>query len=168
MIYVDELTTYNFNQIKGPARQYGRRWCHLSDTENDVKRLDAFARKLGIPKRWYQTSMGGTFPHYDLTPRYRLRAIAAGAVEFSYARAVALSVEQVETRRHFPKGDYRYGKLTDKAGRVRGVYSVPRRVGRGHGDAAVSSGTRREPAASARGVDDAPGSDCGNERLPGF
>ncbi len=166
MIYVDELTTYHVDRIKQPARQYGRRWCHLSDTENDVARLDAFAKSIGIPKRWYQTSIGGTFPHYDLTPRYRLRAVAAGAVEFTDRRAAALSVEQVRTRRHFPKGDRRYGKLTDQTGNVRGVYSVPRVVGRRSGNAASQAATQGR--SETRDVGNASVSDCGDERLPGF
>lgn len=128
MIVVDTLKSYIDAQIKPAARRFGRSWCHLEDTENDTDRLHAFAAKIGIPRRWFQSSLNGSFPHYDLTPRYRLRAIQAGAVEMSEDRTVRLTVAKVKTNRHFPKDDFRYGKKLDRNGRVIGVHAQPRRL----------------------------------------
>lgn len=123
MIYVDPIFTAADVQIKAPAKRYGRRWCHLSDDENDVERLHAFAAKMGIPRSWYQLSANGTFPHYDLTPRLRARALMLGAVAVTSEEAARISVDQVKTRRQFPKGDRRYGRVV-RDGRDVGVFAV--------------------------------------------
>lgn len=128
MIVVDPIREYSYPQIKGPARRFGRRWCHLEDTENDLERLHAFAKSIGIPRRWFQIGARGTHPHYDLTPRYRLRAVAAGAVELTLEQAHTRTWKQAEANRHFPKGDPRYGKKTAPDGHTIGVFAQPRRL----------------------------------------
>lgn len=53
--------------------------CHLFDDENNVERLHKFADLLKLKPKWFQNRIG--FPHYDLTPRKRMFAIAMGARE---------------------------------------------------------------------------------------
>lgn len=127
MIHVDPIREYIDVQIKAPARRYGRRWCHLEDSESDTERLHAFARRIGIPRSWFQVGANGRFPHYDLTPRYRSRAVQAGAVQLDHDQSSSLTHWKAQTNRHFPKGDARYGKKLDKNGRAVGSYSRPRR-----------------------------------------
>jgi len=79
-VYVDPLT---------PCMA-SRRWrwpkaCHLfADTLDE---LHAFAAKLGLKHAWFQ---GGRFPHYDLTPGMRTKAVAKGAVELDRRAAVMM------------------------------------------------------------------------------
>jgi hypothetical protein len=84
-VYVDELRGYATEDIKQPARRYGRRWCHLTaDTEDE---LHTFAARLGLQRSWYQRPKrnGGAFhwylSHYDLVPSKRALAVLLGAVE---------------------------------------------------------------------------------------
>jgi hypothetical protein len=126
MIYVDPLKEYAVVQIKHEARKYGVRWCHLSDTDNDTEALHKFAASIGCARSWFQTGVNGIFPHYDLTPRYRLRAIQAGARQLTYGQAVEISVRQVEERRQMAKGDKRYGRVINRHGRVVGIMGTRR------------------------------------------
>jgi hypothetical protein len=84
-VYVDELRGYATEDIKQPARRYGRQWCHLTaDTEDE---LHAFAARLGLRRAWFQPSKrkGGAFhwylSHYDLVSSKRALAVRLGAVE---------------------------------------------------------------------------------------
>jgi hypothetical protein len=147
VITVDPTREYAIEAIKPGARHAGRRWCHLEDTEGDTERLHAFAARIGCPRRWFQIGVRGTFPHYDLTPRYRLRAIQAGAIVLTPEDSRRLTHEKYQTGRHFAKGDARYGKKLDKNGRIIGVHSRPRRgvVGRQArtgADGGTSTGTQ--------------------------
>lgn len=72
-VYVDDL------------QQYGSqaRWCHLwADNEDE---LHAFAMRLGLRRSWLHVSHGlvGRWPHYDLTPNMRVKAIGLGVTEMS-------------------------------------------------------------------------------------
>ena len=70
MIVVDEI-------VGSGAPWRGARSCHLmSDTS--VRELLEFARSAGMPWGWLQKNRDT--PHFDLSPSYRARAIAAGAV----------------------------------------------------------------------------------------
>jgi len=65
------------------CRRCGAPWpggvaCHLVSDECERELLD-FAARLRIPLAWYQA--GSTVPHFDLSPGWRRKAIAAGAVE---------------------------------------------------------------------------------------
>ena len=79
MIYVD----YLFQQVarESQAFKVGKRnkhlWCHMwADT---VDELLKFAEDIGLKKQWLQNN--SHFPHFDLTPGRRKKAIAKGAVE---------------------------------------------------------------------------------------
>jgi len=83
MVYVDQL----FRQASSNAQAYvvGKRhshkWCHL--WADSVDELIKFALALGLKRGWLQNE-SGRFPHFDLVPTYRQRAIANGAVEMAF------------------------------------------------------------------------------------
>jgi CRISPR/Cas system CMR subunit Cmr4 (Cas7 group RAMP superfamily) len=79
-VYVDDA--------RNPYRIRGRTafMCHmLADTEAE---LHAFAEKLGMWRKWYQSD--ASTPHYDLTMRTRAVAVRLGAVECSRHQIVAV------------------------------------------------------------------------------
>ncbi len=84
-VYVDELRSYATENIKEPARRYGKQWCHL--TADSEEELHAFAARLGLRREWYQPGPPNRRPwhwflsHYDLTPNKRALAVRQGAVE---------------------------------------------------------------------------------------
>lgn len=52
----------------------GYMWCHMrADSKEE---LHAFAKKIGRKRCWYHRG-----DHYDLTPSFRAKAVAAGAIE---------------------------------------------------------------------------------------
>lgn len=53
MIYIDK-----------PVLHGRVRWAHLWDSENNARRLQRFAQKMGLKRTWFQDRPG--FPHYDL------------------------------------------------------------------------------------------------------
>lgn len=58
------------------------RWCHMiADTEGE---LHAMASRIGCRREWFQGD------HYDLTPKRRAAAVAAGAVEVGRRELVAI------------------------------------------------------------------------------
>lgn len=52
--------------------------CHLVSDESERELLD-FASRVRIPLAWYQLGPG-SMPHFDLSPGWRRKALAAGAV----------------------------------------------------------------------------------------
>ena len=75
MICVDELRPCRF-----------RRWkqaCHLFDLVDgratETQALSKFIEALGLKSTWFQEHP--EFPHYDLSPRMRAKAVKAGAKE---------------------------------------------------------------------------------------
>jgi len=86
-IYVDPLM-HNGWILRGRAIAN----CHLFTDELELDNLHAFARAIGMKRDWFQHKPLdiGSLPHYDLTPRRRAAAIAAGAVEVDRREAVRL------------------------------------------------------------------------------
>lgn len=81
MIRVDPLFTH-VGRDPETIRVGGRhrhRWCHLWCDPGEEAQLHALARRIGLQRAWFQNKRG--FPHYDLTPSRRQRALAAGATE---------------------------------------------------------------------------------------
>ncbi len=80
-VYVDRLRVHRSRTE--PARtageQFGHRWCHL--WSDDLNALHAMAAALGMRRECFQERPG--FPHYDLPPFRRERALALGAAEHS-------------------------------------------------------------------------------------
>ncbi len=65
MIFIDAPQDY-------PGHQG---WCHLWG--ENIGDLHSFAARLGLRREWFQDR--ASFPHYDLSPQMRLRAIERGA-----------------------------------------------------------------------------------------
>ena len=79
-----------------------RRWpwgqgCHLFHEHHDLVALDPFAVSLGMKTSWRHDAPG--FPHYDLHPTHRVKAVAAGAVEVDRRHPVMAAMFQ--RRREF-------------------------------------------------------------------
>ena len=73
-VYVDSLLPVHSN-----AKWRWDTSCHLmADT---VEELHDFAQSIGLERRWFQSRVD--FPHYDLSPDLRLRAVEAGAIELA-------------------------------------------------------------------------------------
>lgn len=68
MIYVDSLRPCGAPWAGGVA-------CHMISDESAVE-LEDFAQSIGLLRAWYQP---GNPPHFDLSPGFRKKAIAAGA-----------------------------------------------------------------------------------------
>ena len=76
-IYVDRLRDYKWRL--GPS-------CHLFCDPGNLEELHAFARKLGMRRKWFQTD--GDMPHYDLVSGRRLSALLYGAQELTNRETV--------------------------------------------------------------------------------
>lgn len=85
MIYVDPLLNHGWI-LRGRAIPS----CHLFTDELELEALHSFARAIGLKRDWFQQSGRLDLPHYDLTPRRREAALAAGAAPVSRRQAVHL------------------------------------------------------------------------------
>jgi hypothetical protein len=71
-----------------PLREYPdtglpfRSWCHLV-SDASYEELHAFAKRLGIPRRFFQGD------HYDLPAHLRARAVELGAAEVPTRELIA-------------------------------------------------------------------------------
>jgi hypothetical protein len=77
-VFVDELFTAVSRMPEGreAAAEHGHQWCHM--WSDDLDALHAMATRIGMRREWFQDKPG--FPHYDLVPPLREKAIAMGAV----------------------------------------------------------------------------------------
>ena len=82
MIMVDQIIVWP--SAKPP---FHRGSCHLT-TDGPIEELHSFAARIGLRRSWFQ--LHPKMDHYDLTPRRRAAALAAGAV-FVEARAQAIA-----------------------------------------------------------------------------
>lgn len=81
-VVVDELTTYPIEQIKRPARRWGRVWCHMfARDEASLPQLHAMAARLGLSRSYFQDHKRWQFQHDDLTPGKRAQALRLGVGE---------------------------------------------------------------------------------------
>lgn len=71
MIFVDRIQ-------RGPTPWPGGRYSHLISDES-VGELLEFAKSIGLATAWFQHRGLRAMPHYDVSPGFRARAIAAGA-----------------------------------------------------------------------------------------
>ena len=61
----------------------GRWWCHMvcdDFSPTGLEHLHRFAETLGLSPRAFHNPDGQPRPHYDLTPEYREKALAHGAL----------------------------------------------------------------------------------------
>lgn len=79
-VYVDVLVQHS---LKGKSSQVQRVFaagaCHMFTDSLDVEELHAMAERIGMRRAWFQND--GDLPHYDLNPKRRAAAVAAGALE---------------------------------------------------------------------------------------
>ena len=92
-VYVDPCQEYTADRIKPEAQRYGRKWCHLT-TNGDAADLRAFAARLGLNTTYIQHE-GRATVHFDLTPKRRERAVAAGAIELTHEQAAKKTREAI-------------------------------------------------------------------------
>ena len=78
-IYVDDLVEWPNG--KGE-------WCHMATDDEDLAKLHELAYKIDLKRSWFQDKPG--FPHYDLRPKKRERAVKLGAVAVSPEELVRL------------------------------------------------------------------------------
>ena len=69
-VYVDVLRDFGW-KIRG------RRVRNAHLIADSLEELHELASRIGLRREWFQPK---SFPHYDLTPKRRERAIAAGAI----------------------------------------------------------------------------------------
>ena len=75
-IYVDALM----------PTQRSRRWpfdasCHCFHRHHNLEALERFVLGIGCQIHWLDHTPG--FPHFDLTPGMRIKAVRAGAIEIT-------------------------------------------------------------------------------------
>jgi len=82
MVYVDYL--FQFESIDPEAlrvgKRHGHKWCHM--WADSLDELIKFALSIGMKREWLQNEFG-KFPHFDLVPTRRIRALKKGAQELS-------------------------------------------------------------------------------------
>jgi len=80
-VYVDGLRVHPsaVEMARNAGERWGHRWCHL--WSEDLEALHALAESIGMRREWFQDRAG--FPHYDLSPSGREKALAHGAREVS-------------------------------------------------------------------------------------
>jgi hypothetical protein len=77
---VDGLVAWGMKpKSASAARNFGngKESCHLS-TDGPIEELHEFARKVGLTRWFFHNTK--VMPHYDLTPAWREKVLAAGAV----------------------------------------------------------------------------------------
>lgn len=74
-IYVDKLKEYPLGTVPEAAR--AKYWCHM--WADSIQELHMMAGRIGSRREWFQDHE--TLPHYDLTQKFRRRAVSFGAIE---------------------------------------------------------------------------------------
>lgn len=67
-------------QAYSVGERHGHKWCHL--WADNIDELVEFALSIGLKRDWLQNS--SRFPHFDIVPSYRQKAIKNGAIEISF------------------------------------------------------------------------------------
>jgi len=68
-------------EARRAGAKHNQQWCHM--WSDDLEALHEMAAKIGMKREWFQNRAG--FPHYDLVPTRRAKALEFGAVERSVA-----------------------------------------------------------------------------------
>jgi hypothetical protein len=95
MIYIDALERRENVAYAGPIN------CHMiSDQDRDE--LREFAALIGMPQHWLRYLV---LPHFDLSPNWRRRALAKGAIDCARdpARFKAAISRYCATNPHIPE-----------------------------------------------------------------
>lgn len=90
-VYVDSLLWRGWKLYGRPVQS-----CHMvADT---VDELLAFAERLRLKPEWLQGEGIGCIPHFDLVASKRIRAVRAGAKEFTSWRECAEVFARIRRR----------------------------------------------------------------------
>lgn len=83
IVFVDQLFTAvsSESQARRTGARHGHRWSHM--WSSDLEALHSMATRIGMRPDWFQNKPG--FPHYDLVPTRRAKAIELGAIEYKLA-----------------------------------------------------------------------------------
>ena len=73
-------------------------WSHMV-SDVGAEELHAMARRIGLKREWSQEPPKASSHHYDVTPAYRDRAIAAGAIAVTGRELAARSYDGLARRR---------------------------------------------------------------------
>jgi Protein of unknown function (DUF4031) len=68
--------------VDSARNKYGRMvMCHmLADTPEELHKM---AKAIGMQRKWYQSPLKASFPHYDLSLSRRKYALELGAIEIT-------------------------------------------------------------------------------------
>lgn len=100
-IYVDEITEYSNEfidivakdaQTRRVSARTNNRWCHMWCDSGEEEKLHAIAAHIGMKRAWFQNKPD--FPHYDLVPSKRQKALDAGARPMSLRQWLRNRFEQ--------------------------------------------------------------------------
>lgn len=82
-VYVDQLFECEAEgrQAFTVGKKHGHQWCHMWCDPGDEQELHRIAQAIGMKREWFQAK--ALFPHYDLVPAKRAKAVLLGAVEKS-------------------------------------------------------------------------------------
>lgn len=83
MVYVDNLFVAESKdpQAKFVGSRTGHQWCHMWCDVGNEESLHRIAQSIGMKRQWFQNKKD--FPHYDLVPSKRKKAIENGAMVYS-------------------------------------------------------------------------------------
>jgi FMN phosphatase YigB (HAD superfamily) len=84
-VYVDSLFVADRRNAEGFE------WCHMF--ADSLDELHAMAKTIGRNRCWFHRG-----DHYDLTPSFRAKAIAAGATELTWRQVVPLRPRRDEVK----------------------------------------------------------------------
>ena len=94
-IYVDPL--FNAQPRTAQASRHGNQWCHMTvGKADDLEELHLMAEKIGLKRSYFQADR--LYPHYDLTPAKRNKAILCGAVEVSHKERMLMCKRLVSNK----------------------------------------------------------------------
>lgn len=91
-VFVDPLGDFGWKLYGRPTQN-----CHLFTDELDFESLHTLAEQIGMKRAWFQDK---DTPYYDLTPKRRVAAVKAGAIELDRTKAVSIW----QTRRALARG----------------------------------------------------------------
>lgn len=80
-VYVDHLfvAVSRDPQAARVGARNDHQWCHLWTEPGNEEELHRVAKAAGMRREWFQPKPD--FPHYDLVPSRRIKALRAGATE---------------------------------------------------------------------------------------
>lgn len=91
-VWVDGIKNYPRVMVARTARKHGTKWCHMS--ADSLEELIAFAKGIGLPKKYLQDHNTRFKPHFDLAASKRVEAIRMGAEEVTAREFIGRSLSQ--------------------------------------------------------------------------